>query len=112
MCHQSVEDPWLLMSVLARLLLLLSAFLGHSSGLASRSGDRDGCLAGDTESLQRVDQSEGGVSSIDQLETSILSVNQSETSIGVFVELTNQRSVSSVDKLEVSIECEQIRDIY
>ena len=52
MSHQSVEDPWLLMSVLARLLLLLSAFLGHSSGLASRSGDRDGCLAGDTESLQ------------------------------------------------------------
>ena len=56
MCHQSVEDPWLLMSVLARLLVLLSAFLGHSSGLASRSGDRDGCRAGDTESLQ--DQSE------------------------------------------------------
>ena len=47
-----MEEPWLLMSVLARLLLLLSAFLGHSSGLASRSGDRDGCLAGDTESLQ------------------------------------------------------------
>ena len=59
MCHQSVEDPWLLMSVLARLLVLLSAFLGHSSGLASRSGDRDGCLAGDTESLQ--DQSEGSI---------------------------------------------------
>ena len=61
MCHQSVEDPWLLMSVLARLLVLLSAFLGHSSGLASRSGDRDGCLAGDTESLQRGDQSEGSI---------------------------------------------------
>ena len=80
MTHQSVEEPWLLMSVLARLLLLLSAFLGHSSGLASRSGDRDGCLAGDTESLQRGDQSEG----------SILSMHQSETSIGVLVELTNQ----------------------
>ena len=61
MSHQSVEDPWLLMSVLARLLVLLSAFLGHSSGLASRSGDRDGCLAGDTESLQRGDQSEGSI---------------------------------------------------
>ena len=61
MCHQSVEDPWLLMSVLARLLVLLSAFLGHSSGLASRSGDRDGCLAGDTESLQRGDQSVGSI---------------------------------------------------
>ena len=61
MCHQSVEDPWLLMSVLARLLVLLSAFLGHSSGLASRSGDRDGCLAGDTESLHRGDQSEGSI---------------------------------------------------
>ena len=61
MCHQSVEEPWLLMSVLARLLLLLSAFLGHSSGLASRSGDRDGCLAGDTESLHRGDTSEGSI---------------------------------------------------
>ena len=66
-----MEDPWLLMSVLARLLLLRSAFLGHSSGLASRSGDRDGCLVGDTESLHRGDTSEGSIFSVDQSEMSI-----------------------------------------